>query len=657
MSKSLGNFTNLLDLIDEHDPRAYRLLVLRSHYRAPIEVSKETIADAEAFLERLDRFAEKFAGVGDDVEPDAGRDRAVPDGDGRRPRHAGGHGAARSTSCARRTPRATQAAAAAVRDRRAVGLELRTEAASRRRRARAGPPPRRGPGGEGLGALPTRSATSSWRWATRSPTRPAAPAPPPLTSETAGLPRRGQLGEQGGREGDLDRSGRRRVAANMMPPTLTPDAVAGRPVPGIRVDLAPPDRRPPPPPRRCRDRDLTGSALAAATLAGARASAAAGRLPPASGSIWTTVALDLVGFGMLFAGPAPGTPRTSGASPTQAGLLVASFSLGPAPVLAAHGPAVGPHRAQARAAGLAGRHGDRQPPDRRSPVRSGCCSSRGCSTAPRAPASRWPRRRSPTSRRRRSGPGCSGCSAPPSASASPSAPPSAASPPSSAPACRSSSPPPSPASTPSSPSAACPRPCRPTAASGRRGHRRIGPNGHRRRRPGGGDRGLRALRARVVPRAGGLRRVRGDVLAARPTSGSASSESATYAVFFVIGLGLVLVQGGFVPRSCHRLGRAGDAPRRPRLQRRRPAAAGAARGRLVAAGARARRCWWSGRACSPRRSRRRSPPAHRTGARGESLGIQQAAGGLARVDRPVLAGAPLRARRPGGPVLRRRRRS
>jgi cysteinyl-tRNA synthetase len=61
MSKSLGNFTNLLDLVDDHDPRAYRLLVLRSHYRAPIEVTRETIADAESGLERLDSFARRFA--------------------------------------------------------------------------------------------------------------------------------------------------------------------------------------------------------------------------------------------------------------------------------------------------------------------------------------------------------------------------------------------------------------------------------------------------------------------------------------------------------------------------------------------------------------------------------------------------------------------
>jgi cysteinyl-tRNA synthetase len=61
MSKSLGNFTNLLDLVDESDPRAYRLLLLRAHYRAPMDVTREAIADAEQSLERLDSFARRFA--------------------------------------------------------------------------------------------------------------------------------------------------------------------------------------------------------------------------------------------------------------------------------------------------------------------------------------------------------------------------------------------------------------------------------------------------------------------------------------------------------------------------------------------------------------------------------------------------------------------
>ena len=64
MSKSLGNFTSLSDLLEKSDGRAYRLLVLRSHYRSPIEVTPTSIADAEAGLARLDGMARRF-GIGD----------------------------------------------------------------------------------------------------------------------------------------------------------------------------------------------------------------------------------------------------------------------------------------------------------------------------------------------------------------------------------------------------------------------------------------------------------------------------------------------------------------------------------------------------------------------------------------------------------------
>jgi len=74
MSKSLGNFTDLDDLCARHDPRAYRLLVLRSHYRSPVEVSEASAADASRALERLDAFARRVVpvlDVGGSVEPDA----------------------------------------------------------------------------------------------------------------------------------------------------------------------------------------------------------------------------------------------------------------------------------------------------------------------------------------------------------------------------------------------------------------------------------------------------------------------------------------------------------------------------------------------------------------------------------------------------------
>ena len=61
MSKSLGNFTNLLDLIETVDPRAYRLLVLQSHYRSPLEISRDTTDRAERSLAGLDAFARRVA--------------------------------------------------------------------------------------------------------------------------------------------------------------------------------------------------------------------------------------------------------------------------------------------------------------------------------------------------------------------------------------------------------------------------------------------------------------------------------------------------------------------------------------------------------------------------------------------------------------------
>jgi cysteinyl-tRNA synthetase len=60
MSKSLGNFTSLTDLLTKVDPRAYRFLVLRSHYRSPIEVSADTLSEAESALLRFDSLARRI---------------------------------------------------------------------------------------------------------------------------------------------------------------------------------------------------------------------------------------------------------------------------------------------------------------------------------------------------------------------------------------------------------------------------------------------------------------------------------------------------------------------------------------------------------------------------------------------------------------------
>jgi cysteinyl-tRNA synthetase len=70
MSKSLGNVTDLLGLVRSTDSRAYRLLVLRSHYRSPMEVTTDSLADAREALARLDAFALRTAELAE-VEPDA----------------------------------------------------------------------------------------------------------------------------------------------------------------------------------------------------------------------------------------------------------------------------------------------------------------------------------------------------------------------------------------------------------------------------------------------------------------------------------------------------------------------------------------------------------------------------------------------------------
>ena len=59
LSKSLGNFTNLLDLVDTMDPRSYRLLLLQSHYRSPVQVNTDTVGAAERALAGLDTFARR----------------------------------------------------------------------------------------------------------------------------------------------------------------------------------------------------------------------------------------------------------------------------------------------------------------------------------------------------------------------------------------------------------------------------------------------------------------------------------------------------------------------------------------------------------------------------------------------------------------------
>ena len=50
MSKSLGNFENLLDLIEQVDGRAFRMVLLQAHYRSPVQVGPERLEAAARAL-------------------------------------------------------------------------------------------------------------------------------------------------------------------------------------------------------------------------------------------------------------------------------------------------------------------------------------------------------------------------------------------------------------------------------------------------------------------------------------------------------------------------------------------------------------------------------------------------------------------------------
>jgi cysteinyl-tRNA synthetase len=72
MSKSLGNFTTLADVLDQYDPRAFRMLVLKTHYRRQMEIGAKELGDAQKDVEGLDALLRRARHAElPDVEPDA----------------------------------------------------------------------------------------------------------------------------------------------------------------------------------------------------------------------------------------------------------------------------------------------------------------------------------------------------------------------------------------------------------------------------------------------------------------------------------------------------------------------------------------------------------------------------------------------------------
>ena len=53
MSKSLGNFFTIRQVLEQYQPEVLRLFLLSNHYRSPVDFSAESMAEAERALERL----------------------------------------------------------------------------------------------------------------------------------------------------------------------------------------------------------------------------------------------------------------------------------------------------------------------------------------------------------------------------------------------------------------------------------------------------------------------------------------------------------------------------------------------------------------------------------------------------------------------------
>jgi cysteinyl-tRNA synthetase len=69
MSRSVGNITSLPELLEHHDGRALRALVLQVHYRSPMAFSRRALEQAQAMVERLDTFARETRDL-PDAPPD-----------------------------------------------------------------------------------------------------------------------------------------------------------------------------------------------------------------------------------------------------------------------------------------------------------------------------------------------------------------------------------------------------------------------------------------------------------------------------------------------------------------------------------------------------------------------------------------------------------
>jgi cysteinyl-tRNA synthetase len=72
MSKSLGNFLMIKDILKQYHPEVVRLFLLSNHYRSPIDFTHQAMAEAEAGLEKIYALLQRIARCtgGDTPDPD-----------------------------------------------------------------------------------------------------------------------------------------------------------------------------------------------------------------------------------------------------------------------------------------------------------------------------------------------------------------------------------------------------------------------------------------------------------------------------------------------------------------------------------------------------------------------------------------------------------
>ncbi|MFC1700619.1 cysteine--tRNA ligase [Patescibacteria group bacterium] len=70
MSKSLGNFITIKDILKKYSPSVIRFWVLNAHYRSPLDYSEKALEQAKIGLERIDNFIENNENKDENSEED-----------------------------------------------------------------------------------------------------------------------------------------------------------------------------------------------------------------------------------------------------------------------------------------------------------------------------------------------------------------------------------------------------------------------------------------------------------------------------------------------------------------------------------------------------------------------------------------------------------